>query len=60
MSVEEKRMRIESNHPHLSIRRQCDLFRLNRTSFYDIWGQSPRLARFPIERSNFQQLIKSL
>jgi len=34
MSVEEKRMRIESNHPHLSIRRQCDLFRLNRTSFY--------------------------
>jgi putative transposase len=34
MSVEEKRMCIESNHPQLSIRRQCDLFGLNRSSLY--------------------------
>lgn len=27
-------MGIESNHPQLSIRRQCDLFGLNRSSFY--------------------------
>jgi putative transposase len=34
MSVEEKRMCIEKDHLQLSIRRQCDLLGLGRSSFY--------------------------
>ncbi|MBE7532424.1 MAG: transposase [Ardenticatenaceae bacterium] len=33
-SIEAKRLMIEPNHPKLSIRRQCDLIGLNRSSFY--------------------------
>jgi len=41
-SVEVKRAMIETNHPALSIRRQCELIDLNRSTYY--WlpaGQSP-------------------
>jgi putative transposase len=34
MSVEEKRPGIEPGHPHLSIRRQCELMGLNRSTLY--------------------------
>jgi putative transposase len=34
MSVEEKRMSIDQDHTQLSIRRQCELLGLNRSSFY--------------------------
>lgn len=34
MSVEEKRLGVEPNHPHLSIRRQCELLGLNRSTLY--------------------------
>lgn len=33
-SVEMKRMMIEPKHPGISIRRQCELIGLNRSSFY--------------------------
>jgi putative transposase len=33
-SVEWKRHQIELNHPQLSVRQQCDLLELNRSSFY--------------------------
>ncbi len=34
MTTEEKRTLIEPGHPHLSIRKQCDLFGLNRSTLY--------------------------
>ena len=34
MSIEHKRQLIEPNHQHLSIRRQCELLGLNRSSYY--------------------------
>ena len=34
MSVEEKRLSIEPDHPQLSIRRQCELLGLNRSTLY--------------------------
>ena len=34
MSVEEKRMCIDRDHPQLSVRRQCELLGLNRSSLY--------------------------
>ena len=34
MTTEEKRTLIEPGHPHLSIRKQCDLLGLNRSTFY--------------------------
>ena len=34
MTVEEKRMSVEPNHPELSIRHQCDLLGLNRSTLY--------------------------
>jgi putative transposase len=34
LSVAEKRNRVEVNHPHLSIQRQCELLGLCRSSFY--------------------------
>lgn len=33
-SVEERRQMIEPDHPELSIRRQCELVGLNRSSYY--------------------------
>jgi len=33
-SIKIKRTMIEPNHPMLSIRRQCDLIGLNRSTFY--------------------------
>jgi len=34
LSVAEKRNRVEADHPHLSIQRQCGLLDLCRSSFY--------------------------
>lgn len=34
MCVEEKKRRIEPNHPHLSIQKQCELIQLPRSSYY--------------------------
>ncbi len=34
MTLEQKRCSIELNHKHISVRRQCELLGLNRSSFY--------------------------
>ena len=34
MSIEEKKQRIQSKHPKLSIQRQCELIGLPRSSYY--------------------------
>ena len=34
MSIEEKKQRIQPNHPKLSIQRQCELIELPRSSYY--------------------------
>lgn len=41
-SIEAKRLMIEPSHPQLSIRRQCDLIGLNRSTFYwQLASESP-------------------
>jgi len=41
-SVEAKRMMIEPSHPRVSVRRQCELVGLNRSTFYrQSGGETP-------------------
>jgi len=41
--MQAKRAMIEAHHPELSIRRQCELVGLNRTTFYYLPGQESEL-----------------
>ena len=53
LSTEEKRCCIEKEHPQLSIKKQCELIRLNRSSYYyqpcilNIKGFEVALSTYP-------------
>jgi putative transposase len=53
LTLEEKRACVEPNHPHLSIRRQCDLLDLNRSSFYS----PPTVGTESSEKLEIMELI---
>ncbi|MCF4146223.1 hypothetical protein L2W31_12930, partial [Dethiosulfovibrio acidaminovorans] len=53
LTLEKKRGYVESDHPHLSIRRQCDLLDLNRSSFYS----PPTVGTESSEKLEIMELI---
>src|SRR4051812_20895156 len=45
-SAEDRRTLVEANHPELSVRRQCELLGLNRSTFYyEPAGETPEDLR---------------
>jgi putative transposase len=45
-SAEDRRPLVEADHPELSVRRQCELLDLNRSSFYyEPTGETPENLR---------------
>jgi putative transposase len=53
LTLEEKRACVEPNHPQISVRRQCDLLCLNRSSFYS----PPTFGRESLENLEIMELI---
>lgn len=53
LTLEEKRACVEPNHPQISVRRQCDLLDLNRSSFYS----PPTFGRESLENLEIMECI---